>query len=180
VRCLTVLNSWTAGTNKITQKVNLPAGDYRLILDMKYECPNQQDNNGTSITASGNTNHSYTGIKTSSTTDYRYPKENNSWEVMVYDFTLTDKEDVEISLGFNTTAGVGAANNTLLYIDNVRLLSKNTNIPDGIESVGTDMENVDVYSISGVRVKTNATTRNATQGLPKGGYIVNGKKTIVK
>ena len=99
---------------------------------------------------------------------------------MVYDFTLADKEDVEISLGFNTTAGVGAANNTLLYIDNVRLLSKNTNIPDGIESVGTDMENVDVYSISGVRVKTNATRRNATQGLPKGVYIVNGKKTIVK
>jgi hypothetical protein len=180
VRCLTVLNSWTAGTNKITQKVNLPAGDYRLILDMKYECPNQQDNDGTSITASGNTNHSYTGIKTSSTTDYCYPKENNSWEVMVYDFTLADKEDVEISLGFNTTTGVGAANNTLLYIDNVRLLSKNTNIPDGIESVGTDMENVDVYSISGVRVKTNATRRNATQGLPKGVYIVNGKKTIVK
>ena len=180
VRCLTVLNSWTAGTNKITQKVNLPAGDYRLILDMKYECPNQQDNYGTSITASGNTNHSYTGIKTSSTTDYRYPKENNSWEVMVYDFTLADKEDVEISLGFNTTAGVGAANNTLLYIDNVRLLSKNTNIPDGIESVETEMQNIDVYSISGVRVKTNATRRNSTQGLPKGVYIVNGKKTIVK
>ena len=59
-------------------------------------------------------------------------------------------------------------------------MSKNTNIPDGIESVETDIKNVDVYSISGVRVKTNATTRNATQGLPKGVYIVNGKKTIVK
>lgn len=180
VRCLTTLNSWTSGKNRITQTINLPAGDYRLILDMKYECPNQQDNNGTTVTASGNTNHSLTGIKTSSGTDYRYPAENNTWEVLVYDFTLSQKEDIEISLGFSTTASVGAANNTLLYIDNVRLLSKDTNIPDNIESVRHDTPTTDVYTISGIKVKSNTTTLNATQGLPKGVYIVNGKKTVVK
>jgi hypothetical protein len=40
VRCLTVLNSWTSGTNRIVQTVTLPAGDYRLLIDMRYECTN--------------------------------------------------------------------------------------------------------------------------------------------
>lgn len=179
VRCLTVLNSWTSGTNKITQKVNLPAGDYRLILDMKYECTNQQTNSGTTVTASGNTNRSYTGVKTSSGTDYRYPSENNTWEVMVYDFTLAEAEDIELSLGFSTSASVGAANNTLLYIDNLRLLSKDTNMPDAIENIQDTPKSANVYSLTGVRLRTNVNLNNATKGLPKGIYIINNKKVSV-
>lgn len=180
VRCLTVLNSWTSGTNRITQKVNLPAGDYRLLVDMKYECTNLQDNNGNTITASGNTNRSFTGIKTSAGTDYRYPTENCTWEVMVYDFNLSEAEDVELSLGFSTSASVGAANNTLLYIDNLRLLSKNTNIPDAIEKIEETKTNVNVYSLTGVTLRTNINSHNATEGLPKGIYIIDNKKVSVR
>ena len=38
----------------------------------------------------------------------------------------------------------------------------------------------DVYTLSGVKVRQNVKMSNATQGLPKGVYIVGGKKVIVK
>lgn len=41
-------------------------------------------------------------------------------------------------------------------------------------------ETVDVYSISGVLIKKNVTREEATMGLPKGLYLQNGKKVIVK
>ncbi len=180
VRCLTVLNSWTAGTNRITQNVTLPQGEYRMLIDMKYECTNQQSNDGRKVTASGNTNTSYTGLQIGSKTDYRYPAVNSTWEVLCYDFTLEEETEVTLSLGFATSAGVGAANNTLLYIDNVRLLSKDTNIPDAIEGVESTADNVDVYTITGMKVREHVNETTATQGLPKGIYIVGDKKTIVR
>jgi hypothetical protein len=173
VRCLTVLNSWTSGTNRIVQTVNLPAGDYRLLIDMRYECTNQQSNEGRRILASGNTNTSYTGIKYGTTTDYRYPTKNMEWELMVYDFSLAERCDVEVSLGFSTSANVGAANNTLLYIDNVRLLKKNTNIDGGIDNVRYSSAKDAVYSILGVR-------QQLSQETPHGIYIADGKKIVHK
>lgn len=170
VRCLTVLNSWTSGTNRIVQTVNLPAGDYRLLIDMRYECTNQQSNDGRKVIASGNTNTSYTGIKYGSTTDYRYPKANMEWELMNYDFTLAERCDVEISLGFATSSSVGAANNTLLYIDNVRLLKKNTNVDDGIANIQSPTQR-EVYSTHGIRLQASHEHEN-------GVYIVNGKKVV--
>lgn len=181
VRCLTVLNSWSAGANQITQTVTLPAGDYRLLMDMKYECVNQQSNADGKIVASGNTNTSLTGIKIQTETDYRYPSENATWEVMPFDFTLTEETGVVVSLGFSTSAGVGAANNTLLYIDNVRLLAKNSNESVGIEQIETATpEWVDVYSISGVKLRSNVPAATATLGLQQGIYLVGGKKVVVR
>ena len=171
VRCLTVLNSWTSGTNRIVQTVNLPAGDYRLLIDMRYECTNQQSNEGRRVIASGNTNTSYTGIKYGTTTDYRYPTKNMEWELMVYDFSLAERCDVEVSLGFSTAASVGAANNTLLYIDNVRLLKKNTNVGDGIDNLCHTLAKDAVYSIHGVR-------QHLSQEMPHGIYVADGKKIV--
>ncbi len=177
VRCLTVLNSWTAGRNRITQTVTLPAGDYRLIIDMKYECTNQQGNDGQKVNASGNTNTSFTGISMDGYTDYRYPAENATWEVMPYDFTLGEKGEVTVSLGFHTSASVGAANNTLLYIDNVRLLAKDTNQPDGISSPSVREEDVvDVYSLTGIKMRSQVPASTATKGLEKGIYILTNQR----
>lgn len=48
----------------------------------------------------------------------------------------------------------------------------------GISNVNAkEIENGDVYSINGVKVRANA---NSLQGLPKGLYIMNGKKYVVK
>ena len=144
---------------------------------MKYECTNQQNNDGKQITASGNTNTSLTGLSIGSYTDYRYPSESATWEVMPYDFTLAEKGSVTVSLGFRTSAGVGAANNTLLYIDNVRLLAKDTNLPDNIETNWDETDtNVDVYTLTGIKVRTQTPAKLATEGLEKGIYILTNPK----
>lgn len=187
VRCLTVLNSWTAGSNSITQTVTLPAGRYRLLMDMKYECTNQQSNDGTKVVASGNTNTSLTGVRIGNDTDYRYPSQNATWEVIPFDFTLEERTDVTFSLGFKTSGGVGAANNTLLYIDNLRLLAHNDNAPDGImppvvmQASSSSAETpVDVYSLGGQLLRTHTPSSSATHGLPAGIYIVGDKKVAVE
>lgn len=181
-RCLTVLNSWTAGDNRITQTVNMPKGKYRLLLDMKYDCPNQTSNNGSVIETPSNTNTSLTGVAYDGNQDFRYPQEKSTWEVMCYDFELSEPTDVTFSLGFSTSSGTGAANNTLLYIDNLRLLSTEKYIPTGIEYVETDKtnENTDVYSLSGQLIKHGVKKQEATANLPHGIYIVGNEKVIVR
>ena len=169
-RVLTVLNSWDSGANAITQSVTLPAGTYRLLLDARYECPNETSNSGAVITTSGNNvNTSLTGLKIGTTTDYRYPSEKNTWQQLCYDFELTEEQTVTLSLGFSTSASQGAANNTLLYIDNVRLLQA-----DGTSAIRelNQQKNSDsqVYDLSGRRVKASSATR--------GIYIQNGRKVV--
>ena len=178
VRCLTVLNSWTSGTNRIIQSERLPEGEYRLLIDMRYECPNQLSNDGSKVVASGNTNTSYTGVKYGSKTDYRFPTENNTWELMVYDFALTRTTSVEISLGFTTSAAVGAANNTLLYIDNVRLLQKNSDTSVG--SVMCEEEHEAVYTLTGQKVLEVSADDKLPEHLPAGIYIKGNQKIFVK
>ena len=163
-RVLTVLNSWATGGNAITQKVTLPAGEYRLVMDVKYECANQLSNDGKRVTVSGNVNSSMTGIKWGAQTDYRYPSVPNEWEQMVYDFTLDKAQEVVISLGYSTSASVGAANNTLLYIDHVRLGKKTST---GIHQVASSsVQNGAIYNLGGIKVS------KPTDGV----YIQNGKK----
>ena len=179
-RCLTVLNSWTKGNNKISQKVALDKGEYRVLIDMKYECTNQTSNTGKTVTTSKNVNSSLTGVNIGNATDYRYPAENATWEVMCYDFVLAEPSEVEISLGFSTSQSVGAAENTLLYIDNIRLLTKQDNVSDGITDIEPVVGNADVYSLCGIRLRANVPASTATKGLRSGIYIVNGKKVVVE
>ena len=167
-RCLTVLNSWSKGKNAITQKVSLPAGEYRLVMDVKYECVNQLSNTGKVITTSNNENTSLTGVKVGTVTDYRYPSTANEWEQMVYDFKLDKAQDVELSLGYQTSASQGAANNTLLYIDNIRLGGK---VSTGINTVASHTSSSDYYTINGMKVKQPSTS---------GVYIHDGKKMVVR
>jgi hypothetical protein len=178
-RCLTVLNSWAAGTNRITQSVSLPAGKYRLLMDVKYLCPNEAVNNVSTITAGANINTSYTGLKIGNNTDYRYPSEKGVWKVMNWDFELDATTTVELSAGYATSAAVGVANQTLLYIDNIRLLTaaSSTKI-DGVYTHPTSA--VDVYSLTGIRLRSNVAPENATNGLLPGIYVVGGKKVAVK
>ena len=172
-RTLTVLNSWATGQNAITQTVSLPAGEYRMLLNMKYECTNQQKNDGKSVVATGNTNTSLTGVKIGTKTDYRYPAEPNSWKTMCYDFTLDEAGDVILSLGYQTSTSVGAANNTLLYLDNVRLLQKiNTavNLAAADKITTTDA----CYDLAGRKISTGKLASFPTI------YVKKGKKSLQK
>ena len=166
-RTLTVLNSWDMGNNAITQSVSLPAGTYRLLLDMKYECANETSNDGKKVTTANSTNTSLTGVAYNGITDYRYPSARSQWEVMVYDFTLDSPTDIVLSLGYGCTASQGAANNTLLYIDNLRLLQKTTT---GITNVSNDANANKLYNLAGQQVSNSY----------KGVVVSKGKKAIVK
>jgi hypothetical protein len=169
-RVLTVLNSWDTGSNAITQSVDLEAGKYRVLMDARYECTNQSANNGTTVTATGNTNTSLTGIKVGTKTDYRYPTENATWQQLCFDFQLEQPQAVTISLGFRTSASVGAANNTLLYIDNVRLLASEDNTSAAIRNITSSHAVSTLYDLQG---------RKAGQQPAAGIYIQEGRKIVV-
>jgi nucleosome binding factor SPN SPT16 subunit len=88
---------------------------------------------------------------------------------MVYDFTLQTAQDMRISLGYNTTTNSGAANNTLLYIDHIRLLRR---VPTAVTALH-DKPSRDEgrYNLAGQRLQDSGT-------LPRGIYIINGRKMI--
>ena len=86
---------------------------------------------------------------------------------MVYDFTLDSPTDIVLSLGYGCTASQGAANNTLLYIDNLRLLQKTTT---GITNVSNDANANKLYNLAGQQVGNSY----------KGVVVSKGKKAIVK
>jgi hypothetical protein len=93
--------------------------------------------------------------------------------VLCYDFTLTEPQDVIFSMGYQSSASVGAANNTLLYIDNVRLLQKiNTAIrkttADNNKATGA------CYDLAGRRIA------NGSQAVFPAVYVQNGKKLLQK
>jgi hypothetical protein len=141
-RVLTVLNSWDMGSNAITQGVSLYPGKYRLMLDMRYECPNQMSNDGEVIVTTGNNfNTSLTGVRrTKAGNDFRFPSEPNAWQQLCYDLNMGGKETVTVSLGFSTSAKQGAANNTLLYIDNLRLYVLNGDADGNGRVDGKDLD----------------------------------------
>ncbi len=171
-RALTVLNSWDSGRNAISQDVTLEAATYRVIMDMKYECTNQTSNDGKVVrTSGGNVNTSLTGVTTPTGNDYRYPDKPNEWQTMVFDFTLDATATVTLSVGYQSSASQGAANNTVLYVDNVRLLKKTAtaiNMKNHDETDG----NQSVYNLSGMRVKGD--------NLPQGVYVKGKKKFVVR
>jgi hypothetical protein len=136
-------------------------------------------NSGTTITAGTNINTSYTGVKIGNNTDYRYPSGKGVWKVMNWDFELDAATTVELSAGYATSAAVGVANQTLLYIDNIRLLipQNSTIINDVYNSPNAP---VDVYSVTGIRLRSNVAPENATNGLLPGIYVVGGKKVAVR
>ena len=49
-----------------------------------------------------------------------------------------------------------------------------------ITQIGTDGEVVNVYDMKGVLLRRGVTQAEATQGLPTGVYVINGKKVLVK
>ena len=50
----------------------------------------------------------------------------------------------------------------------------------GINEVATDVQFVDVYSTDGIIIRRKVASSKALDNLPKGIYIVNGKKVIKK
>ncbi|EJW91135.1 secreted protein [gut metagenome] len=100
---------------------------------------------------------------------------------MIVDKTVVPTSDKDV-----IAAGTGFFNNSLpdATEEGTYFLA----VEGTITGEGTAVENVtiqknvasDVYTISGVKVRSNVKAANATKGLPKGVYIVAGKKVVVK
>lgn len=120
---------------------------------------------------------------------------------LVGSFEGTDVTEGMYLLKDNTVKKVGSAGGhiaeNLAYFDlsqmseytqevgaNQRLISLGGNDGDGTTGVdGIEAEGnalVDVYTIGGVQVRSQVAASEATDGLAKGIYIVNGKKVVVK
>lgn len=51
---------------------------------------------------------------------------------------------------------------------------------DAIEDIETEFDDiVDIYNLNGVKILSNTTCKQATSSLPKGIYIINGKKMVI-
>lgn len=180
-RCLSILNSWDSGNNSISQTFTLPKGEYKLNFLAQYVCANEMRhiNDYTIATTGDNLNYSRCGIRFGDTEIYKYPRLANHWETVECPFSLETETQVTVSMGLETTAGVGAAYNTRLYIDQVKLYSKDEIINNVSGILGeADTENVDVYNLQGMKLRSNVPAGQATRGLSKGIYIVGHKKTI--
>ena len=180
-RCLSILNSWTVGANAISQEVTLPAsGHYRLTFDMRYECANESRRIAPNIitTTGGNLNTSLCGICVQGIDYYApYPTAANTWEEQFIDFDYTIipngdmNQTVTLYFGLNTTANQGVANQTRLYIDNVRLWQR-------IEEHPVDIHDVQIIN-SDSRIYYDLSGRRLSDTSQRHGiYIQNGKKLI--
>lgn len=58
---------------------------------------------------------------------------------------------------------------------------KANNDSSAVDAIGIDSDvKVNVYNLQGIQIKSDVELKDATKGLPKGIYIVNGKKVYVK
>ena len=183
-RCLSILNSWTAGTNAISQEVELPtSGSYVLSFDMRYECANESRRTAPNVitTTGGNVNTALCGICFQGKELYApYPAAAGTWQQMSipFDYVILPNDDehqtVTFRLGLKTSASQGAANNTRLYIDNLRIWQLTEVIIDGIGGTNHSKwknENIagPMYDLSG---------RQLTQIPAKGVFIQAGRKVV--
>ena len=142
-RCLSVLSSWTAGTNAISQTAVLPAGEYIISYCLRYDCPNESRRTAPNVltTTGGNTCTSLCGIAledkdakvivwnedrtepTLLTTLYSLPSQAGTWEKKTIRLTVNeDQAHLTFRFGLKTTVNIGAANQVRLYADNVQII----------------------------------------------------------
>ncbi len=176
-RCLSVLNSWTNGTNAISQTTHLPKGDYVLAMDMRYSCPNEGRRIGDNIVATtgGNTCSVLCGVSLGGNDLYTLPTAAESWQTRQIAFSIDDEEgaDATFRLGMSTTASLGAAQQVRLYVDNLRLFRVKST-PVGIGHTAFSQMpsgHGNVYDLSGRPI-----SGKAAQGI----CITQGRKLLVK
>jgi hypothetical protein len=79
-----------------------------------------------------------------------------------------------------TRVGFWSYGNSPIVISKVYLTKSATTGISTVQDTANNSENVDVFNLSGVRVRANVARSSALNGLAKGIYIVGGKKVVVK
>ena len=159
-RCLSILNSWTVGTNAISQTATLPAGFYELTFNMRYACANESRRLAPNVVATtgGNVNTSLCGVSFNGEEHYVMPTTSDTWEQQSISFSLSEPTEVAFRIGLSTSQNQGAANQTRLYIDNLHLWTLQGMV-DGIASMSngqSSMVNGQSFDLSGRRISIPA------------------------
>lgn len=90
---------------------------------------------------------------------------------------MTEATPIQISLGFNINNSTGAANNSLLYLDNVRVLKKKgTGIQTTVANAESSAVYTAVYTLDGILVRR----AGDTTPLPAGTYVTKGRAFMVR
>ncbi|MCR5180918.1 MAG: hypothetical protein K6C30_06860 [Bacteroidaceae bacterium] len=183
-RCLSILNSWTIGSNAIRQSVKLPAGGhYALTFDVRYDCANESRRTAPNVitTTGGNVNTSLCGVSLQGEPFYApFPSAQATWESQRVEFdcaapsTPGESPVVEVTMGLATSANQGAANQTRLYIDNVRLWMLQDQ-EDGVSSPAVQASSdvrgqAPVFDLNGRQVRSHSARR--------GVYVQGGRKIL--
>ena len=181
-RCLSILNSWTIGTSAISQQIQLPeSGKYMLTFNMRYDCPGESRRTAPNIitTTGGNICTLLCGVEFGEQQHYApYPDAAGTWQQMTVPFELVETSDIKtiaLRLGLNTTANTGVANQTRLYIDNVRLWQLKEQETDDVQALKEETEAMrlkefhHLYNLAGQRVG------QARKGL----YIYDNSKILI-
>ena len=165
-RCLNILNSWTSGTNAISQTFTLPQGVYILRYNYRYECANESRRTAENVmgTTGGNINTSLCGLVNGDEELYAFPAQANTWEERRIRLNVnSETADFTIRFGLNTSANQGAANQARLYIDNLRLIElkyKETGIGQVADSApNATASDAPLYDLAGRRLNNVPATR---------------------
>ncbi len=168
-----IFGVWDGNNSKtplISQELALPADNYVLTVDM------HASNQGTDVIRVGN-QRIFAGEASARFADQitiAGTGDNYPMQTIMLDFAVTDAS-APIKIGATTD---GAPTQTWFKIDNFRLYTVEGDTPSvGIDQPVADGNDADgrrgVYTLQGVQVASDA---SALGNLPKGIYIINGKK----
>ena len=165
---------WSTGTSTISTQANLPKGKYRLSVDYRSAYANSATSSFT-LSANGATSSSQTFEGGSTGVFADMP-----WQAQSVDFELLEQKDVDIALNIKWQSG-----GSCIMFDNLRLMRFPTPEEVGILSPdmfspsvgpGDNSGSLGVYDLMGRRIQSSSQSHL----LPKGFYIVNGHKVIIK
>lgn len=95
-------------------------------------------------------------------------------------YTANEIQAIEISFdGISNDEGQIVIDPIILENEESSALRKTKSSTAGVMSLGVQQDNIAVYNLQGVLVKENMTASDINT-LPKGLYIINGKKVIIK
>lgn len=91
-------------------------------------------------------------------------------------YTVTHKLTVgdDGKLHFNVTNGEVSGTEACLFLDNFTLIREKDNIQSGIVDLGAMPERVDVYSVTGMKLRSDVLETEALDNLSSGIYILRG------
>lgn len=160
--------------NNITTEVNASDRPYMFIIGGNKDAYTLYDTNENiylSLTSDGNKLYSSTSVTS----------DNEKWAISFSggDAVIKSNAYPERAIYYNVGSPRFACYKASSNQTAIQLYKEDTST--GIGGITADTaENVDVYTVTGQKIRSDVNRVNAVSGLPAGIYIINGKKLLVK